>query len=195
MGCSRPQREQGRLGRGAQAAHNASPAGPRPATGFTTLQREQATAVWRLRHLGQRPPTSEAVSSRWARPQRAQTGPGKVEPRARSSATSLPTTGGAPTSRAPGPLSSAPASTDRAFGLGAAASIAERTWVAPRRSPASATRWETRSLQACWRPGLTPCGPPGPGGDGSLAPLPECSPSGRGRPWARLGPVPPAPPG
>jgi len=140
IGRTRPQREQRRLGLGAQAAHNASAAGPRPATGLTTPQRAQATAVWCLRHGGQSPPSSEAVSSRWARPQRAQVGSDRDEPLERSSATSLPSTGGAPTNSAPGPGSSALTSTDSALAFGATASMAELTWTALSPAPASATR-------------------------------------------------------
>ena len=195
IGRSRPQPEQVLLGRGAQTAHNASPAGPRPATGLTTPQRAQATAVWCLRHGGQSPPSSEAVSSRWARPQRAQVGSGRDEPLERSSATSLPSTGGAPANSAPGPGSRALASTDSALAFVATASMAELTCPVDSAGSACATRRVTKSLQACWSFGVTSWGPPGPGGGGCRPPRPGPTRAWPAPPCARLGPAPPALPG
>ena len=72
---------------------------------------------------------------------------------------------------------------------------AELTWTTLSPALASATRRQTRSLQACWRAGVTPCGPPGPGGGGCLPP-----PPGPTRPWpvpscSRPGPAPRVRPG
>ena len=53
--------------------------------------------------------SAERVSGRPVRPHLAQAGSGSSAPRARSSATSLPTTGGAPTSNAAGSAASAAA--------------------------------------------------------------------------------------
>jgi hypothetical protein len=176
-GRSRPQREQGRFGRGAQTAHRASPDGPRPPTGLTPPQRAQATASSRRRQRGHNPPVAEAVNLLWARPQRPQAGWGRPDPLARSSATNLPTSGGAPLSRAAGPGSSALASTDSALELVATASMAELTSLALSPVPTSVKRRATRSLRACCCPGITPGAPLWPDGGGYPAPLLVCSPA------------------
>ena len=89
-----------------------------------------------------------------------------------------------------GPGPSAFANTDRAFALGAAAATAEWAAAAPSPGQASATRDMTRSSQDGWRVGLTPPGPPWPGGDGCPAPPPACSSSWPGPSWAPPGPAP-----
>ena len=87
------------------------------------------------------------------------------------------------------------ASTDSALALGAAAVTAELTALVPSPGQASATREVTRSLQVCWRAGLTRSGPPWPGGDGRRAPHPEpAAPWGRSA-WCSLAPARPARPG
>ena len=83
----------------------------RTATGLTLPQPLQATASCQARHRWQTPPPSPRNSGLPVRPQAAHAGMASVpEPRAMSSAASLPATGGAPAARASGSAASASAS-------------------------------------------------------------------------------------
>lgn len=127
MALVRPQREQGRFGRGTQPAHRALPVSSRATTWRTLSQQAHAVAVWWRLQRGQTPPSGEDVSFIAGLAQRAHLGSGRLEPRALSSRTSRPTTGGAPVPSASGEVSKASARTWIALPLVAAASTASAT--------------------------------------------------------------------
>jgi len=123
----RPHCPHGRCGRSWQRAQTGRWSWSRPATGLTTPQREQAMASWRRRHRGHTPPQSERVSGLPLRAHIAHVGSASAAPRSRSSFTSRPTTGGAPSCSASGPADSAAARSRTACGLVATAFTAART--------------------------------------------------------------------
>jgi hypothetical protein len=106
---TRPQRPQIRRGRGAHAKHNAAPFSPRPLTTRSRPQPEHASASWWARQRPHNPMTPTRVRVLAVRPQWAQAGTESIEPRARSSATRRPTTGGAPPASTAGPSANATA--------------------------------------------------------------------------------------
>ena len=115
---------QTRCGRSAHRAQTGRPCPFRPATGLTTPHRTHAVASCRRRQRAHTPPADERVSGVPVRPHRLQTGSGRSTPRACSSPTRRPTTGGAPTVSASGSAARAAANDRMAAGWPATASSA-----------------------------------------------------------------------
>ncbi|MGH3196777.1 MAG: hypothetical protein ACRDNT_12750 [Streptosporangiaceae bacterium] len=104
------------------------PVPSRLAAGLTSPQCAQAIRTRRAAHGLHMAPASVRVSGAPARPQQAQAGvASEAGPRAISSATSRPVTGGAPAARAPGSAASAAARLRKAAGWPATAVIAAWT--------------------------------------------------------------------
>lgn len=120
----RPHLPQIRCGRSAHRAQTDWPCSSRPATGLTTPQRTHAVASCRRRQRAHTPPAVDRVSGLPVRAHRAQTGWGRSTPRARSSVTRRPTTGGAPMVSASGSVARAAANDRMTAGWPATASSA-----------------------------------------------------------------------
>jgi len=120
----RPHFPQGRCGRSAHRAQNGRSCASRPAIGLTPPHRVQGTASCHRRHRPQTPPDGDRVNGLPVRPHLVQVGSGRSAPRARSSPTNSPTTGGAPTDNAVGSAVSASARNRVIAGFLAAASTA-----------------------------------------------------------------------
>ena len=127
-GKTRSQRPQGRAGRGAHAKHKAPPPLPLAVTTLSRPHDEHGSASWWARHRPHSPIRSTRINGRPVRRQRAQTGTGRVEPRARSSPTKRATTAGAPPARTSGPNFNALARSRAAAGVVMVASMAAATW-------------------------------------------------------------------
>jgi hypothetical protein len=135
----RPHRPQGRFGRSAQRAQNGRFCSSRPAIGLTTPQLVQGTASCRRRQRAQTPPDGDRVNGFPVRPHRVQAGSGRSASRALSSPTSLPITGGAPTSNAAGSAVNAAARWRVIAGLVSTASTASASTTAGRPGTAAVT--------------------------------------------------------
>jgi hypothetical protein len=124
-GAVLPQLPHRRLARPVRRRHTSqsgSPAEARTATGLILPQAPQGSASCQARHRWQTPPPWPRNSGRPVRPQAPHAGTARVaEPRAISSAASLPATGGAPAASAPGSAVSATASWSSACPPGATA--------------------------------------------------------------------------
>lgn len=128
MGRTPPQRPQARAGRGEQAKHRAAPSLALVTTTRTRPHPEHASASWWLRQRGHTPVVPTRTSGRPVRPHTAQAGTARLDPRARSSATSRPTTGGAPARTTAGPACKAAVRWRATAGLVMVASTASPTW-------------------------------------------------------------------
>jgi hypothetical protein len=99
--ATRPHRPQVRCGRSAQRAQTPRRSRSRAATGLVTPQRAHGSASSRRRQRAHTPPATDRVNGRSVRRQCTQLGSvSEPAPRATSSVTSRPTTGGAPVLRA-----------------------------------------------------------------------------------------------
>jgi hypothetical protein len=158
IGPTRPQRPQVRAGRGAQAKHNDPPSARRAVTTRVLWHAEHASESCRVRQRGHNPTVPSRINPSPVRSQRAQAGTANTEPRARSSPTRRPTTGGAPAARIAGPSASAVARLRAAAGLVMVASMAAAT------SPAASSGHATVTTVVIVSTRQTPQGPGPPVG-------------------------------
>src|SRR5664280_841489 len=142
----------------------------RAATGLVTPQRAHGSASSRRRQRAHTPPATDLVNGRSVRRQCTQLGSGsEPAPRATSSVTSRPTTGGAPVLRAAGSAARAAANARSTAGLVtttcSAVSICDADSAGSAAStPATTWRWQAAPLTAAATgpPGLGAAGPAGP---------------------------------